>query len=160
MSIEVGQPAPLFSLRSTSEAEIDRLEGFLARGPVVLLFFPFAFAPASTEEMKSFRDQHQEFEAAGAQLAGVSVDSPHAQRAFARTLELPFPLLSDFNRTAARDYGVLLEDLRGMKGVAQRAVFLVERDGKVAWRWIAKDPQQIPDTKKVLEAVRDLASSI
>jgi peroxiredoxin len=157
MSLEVGQTAPPFQLPSTSEAERDRLEGLIARGPAALLFFPFAFAPSSTEEMKNFRDRHHEFEAAGAMLAGISVDSPYALRAFARTLELPFPLLSDFNRTTARDYGVLIEDLRGLKGVGQRAVFVVDRSGTVAWRWVARDTLQTPDAGAVLQAVQDLA---
>ncbi len=158
MSLEVGQPAPPFQLPSTSEAERERLDGLTARGPAVLLFFPFAFAPSSTEEMKSFRDQEHEFEAAGARVAGISVDSPYALRAFARSLELPFPLLSDFNRTTARDYGVLIEDLRGLKGVAQRAVFIVDTEGRISWRWVARETLQTPDTRTVLEAVRALVS--
>jgi peroxiredoxin len=52
---------------------------------------------------------------------------------------VPFPLLSDFNKEVTTRYGVLEEDYFGLKGVAKRAVFVIGRDGKVAYDWVSDD---------------------
>jgi peroxiredoxin len=81
------QPAPLSDLRGR---------------PVVLAFFPGAFTGVCTREMCTFRDGLSGFTDLGAQVVGISVDTPFAQKAFAEQHGLPFTLLSDFNREAVR----------------------------------------------------------
>ena len=94
-----------------------------------------------------------EFEAANAQVFGISVDSIYCHAAFARQREIPFPLLSDFNKEVSRDYGVLI-DYGQWKDVSARAVFVVGRDGTIRYAWHA-EPGDLPDLEQVLTVARE-----
>jgi peroxiredoxin len=85
---------------------------------------------------------------------GVSRDSPWTHIAWAHTLDLEFPLLSDWNGDAVRAFGVAHE-FRGMKDVAERTAFLVDRGGTVrgAWRY---DTDEVPDFDVLLAAAQAL----
>ena len=92
------------------------------------------------------------FEQAGATVYGVSVDSHHANAAFARSLGLTFPLLSDWKHEASAAYGVLVPEA----GYSGRAVFVVGKDGRLLWREIAEntsDREQIPSPERALESL-------
>jgi len=144
MSVEVGQQAPNFSLLNTERQPIT-LESLRGK-PVILAFFPLAFSPVCTEEMCTFRDALAELNDANAQVVGVSVDSPFALRAFAEAQGLKYPLLSDFNKETSLAYGVLNENLLGtFKGVANRSVFVIDRNGKIAHKWVSEDPRVQPN---------------
>ena len=74
-----------------------------------------------------------------------------------RITTLQIPLLSDFNKTVAQDYGVLYPELMGLKGVAKRSAFLLDAEGIVRYAWVTEDPTQMPDfteIKKQIEALR------
>jgi peroxiredoxin len=155
MSVAAGQKAPDFTLLNTEREKIslDSLRG----KPVILAFFPLAFSPVCTEEMCTFRDSLAELNNANAQVIGISVDSPFALKAFAAAQGLQFPLLSDFNREASRAYGVLNDNLLGVfQGVANRAVFVIDRDGKVAHAWVSEDPRVQPNYDEVKAKVKTL----
>jgi len=144
MSVEGGQQAPNFSLLNTERQPIT-LESLRGK-PVILAFFPLAFSPVCTEEMCTFRDALAELNDANAQVVGVSVDSPFALRAFAEAQGLKYPLLSDFNKETSLAYGVLNENLLGtFKGVANRSVFVIDRNGKIAHKWVSEDPRVQPN---------------
>jgi peroxiredoxin len=148
MSVEVGQQAPNFTLLNTAREKVS-LESLRGK-PVILAFFPLAFSPVCTEEMCTFRDSLAELKNAEAQVVGISVDSPFALKAFADAQQLSYPLLSDFNKEASKGYGVLNENLLGtFQGVANRAVFLIDRNGKVAHKWISDDPRVQPNYDEV-----------
>jgi peroxiredoxin len=100
--------------------------------------------------MCTFRDALAELNNANAQVVGISVDSPFALRAFAEAQRLQYPLLSDFNKETAQAYGVLNENLLDtFKGVANRAVFVIDRNGKVAHKWVSEDPRVQPNYDEV-----------
>jgi len=87
-------------------------------------------------------------------LFGVSRDSPWTHVAWSQTLDLNFPLLSDWNAEAVHGFGVAF-DLRGLRDVAGRSAFLVGRDGTIRGRWeYATD--EVPDFDEVLSAARGL----
>lgn len=155
MSVEVGDSAPPFELPS-APGETVRLRDDLERGPAVLLFFPLAFSGVCTEEMCAVRDDWSRWEGLGARVLGISVDSPFVTDQFRREHELPFPVLSDFNREVIRRYGVVEEDMHGLRGVAKRSVFVVDADGSVAYRWVADDADQHPPYEEVARAVEAL----
>ena len=70
------------------------------------------------------------FESADTQVFGISEDFTPSQKEFADKLKLSFPLLSDFSkRKVAQDYGVLIADL----GIANRATFVVDKQGKIQY---------------------------
>ena len=73
-------------------------------------------------------------------IFGVSVDSPFVVAKFREMENIPFPLLSDFNKDVARTYGALHEDLMGLKGVAKRAAFVIDAKGVVQYAWISQNP--------------------
>ena len=82
----------------------------------------------------------------------MSRDSPYTHIAWSQVLELPFPLLSDWNGEATEGFGVAHE-YRGMRGVSERTAFLVEEDGTVraAWRY---GTDEVPDVDALLAAAR------
>src|SRR5438309_7570678 len=76
--------------------------------------------------MSAFRDQARKFAGANAQVLGVSTDDLETQKKFAESLKLPFPLLADPDKTAARAYGVL-----ALPGYANRVTFVIDKEGNV-----------------------------
>ncbi len=86
-------------------------------------------------------------------MLGISVDSIHSHREYAKQREIPFELLSDFNKETARQYGMLM-DLGPWKGVARRSVFVIDKDGTIAYAWKGEQTSDLPDIKHVLEEAR------
>ncbi|MFQ6033700.1 MAG: peroxiredoxin, partial [Candidatus Bipolaricaulia bacterium] len=140
--VELGESAPVFTLPATDGEEITEvaLERELGKETIVLAFFPLAFSPVCTEELCEFRDSLAAFNTVQAKVFGISVDSPFALKAFAQQNKLNFTLLSDFNREACKAYGVLHEELMGLRGVAKRSVFVIGKDGIVRYKWVSDDP--------------------
>jgi glutaredoxin-dependent peroxiredoxin len=155
----MGQKVPDFSLPDSDKA-VRALSEFTQKGPVILAFFPFAFSGVCDKEMCTFRDGFGNLQEIGAQLVGVSVDSAYALKAFAQTYNLQFPLLSDFNKKVVKLYEVLQDPWVGMgyRGVAKRAVFLVDERGMLRYRWVTDDPGQEPPYEEVVKAARKLAT--
>ena len=152
-----GDPAPVFVLPEAPGRTVDLAARIGAR-PVVLLFFPLAFSSVCTAEMCAVRDDWAAWKDLDADVLGVSVDSPFVTRKFKEDNRLPFPVLSDFNREAARAYAVLYEDYFGLRGVAKRAVFVIDRDGRIAYRWVSEDSGVEPDYEEVKATVERLGA--
>jgi peroxiredoxin len=87
---------------------------------------------------------------------GISIDSPFSHAAYRTQLELAddLVLLSDFNRDFGRAYGILNTTASGLKDVLRRTVFIVDRDGKIKYRWDNPDPPGLPKSDDVLAALR------
>jgi peroxiredoxin len=156
--LRLGQKAPSFSLPDHDKG-VRTLAEFTEHGPVILAFFPFAFSGTCDKEMCTFRDGFGTLQAAGAQLAGISVDSSYSLKAFAQTYNLQFPLLSDFNKKVVRLYGVLQDPWVGLgyRGVAKRAVMVVDKRGMLRYRWVTDVPSEEPPYGEVTKAVQKLA---
>ena len=156
MSIDVGSKAPDFTLISDDRQPVT-LSALRGR-PVVLAFFPAAFSSVCTKELCTFRDSLGRLNRADAQVFGISVDTFFTLKAFHDQQQLTFPLLSDFNKQAIRDYGVFNEDMIGLKGIAKRAVFVIDKDGIVRHREVHEDARNEPDYEKVFSTLASLAS--
>jgi peroxiredoxin len=155
MSVDVGSQAPDFTLTNQDRQPVT-LSG--QRGqPVVLAFFPAAFSSVCTKELCTFRDSMAKLGQAKAQVYGISVDTFFTLKAFQDHEKLTFPLLSDFNKQTIRDYGVFNEDMIGLKGIAKRAVFVIDKDGVVRHREVLEDARNEPDYDKVFSALATLA---
>jgi peroxiredoxin len=124
--------------------------------PIVLAFFPAAFSSVCTKELCTFRDSLARLNQASAQVFGISVDTFFALKAFQTDQKLTFPLLSDFNKQAIRDYGVFNEDMIGLKGIAKRAVFVIDDEGTIRHREVLDDARNEPDYEKVFSALKAL----
>jgi peroxiredoxin len=152
----VGAAAPDFTLTNQERQPVTLSE---QRGrPVVLAFFPAAFSSVCTKELCTFRDSLARLNQADAQVFGISVDTFFTLKAFQTGQKLTFPLLSDFNKQTIRDYGVFNEDMIGLKGIAKRAVFVIDKDGIVRHAEVLDDARQEPDYEKVFAALQSLPS--
>ena len=158
MALSRGDPAPRFALPS-GPGEIVDVGARIGERPIVLLFFPLAFSSVCTAEMCAVRDDWKVWTDLDADVFGISVDSPFVTRRFREELELPFPLLSDFNHDVGADFGVLYEDYFGLRGVARRAAFVVGMDGRVAYAWVSERDDVLPDFDALRRAVREAAST-
>ncbi len=156
MATKVGDNAPGFTLIDT-ERKPRSLSEFLGK-KTVLAFFPGAFTGVCTKEMCTFRDSMSKLNGMNAQVVGISVDSPFANKAFAAQNNLQFPVLSDFDRQTVKKYGIELKDFAGLKGytAAKRAVFVVDNAGVVRYSWITDDPGVEPKYDEVTKAVEAL----
>lgn len=160
---EIGDPAPEITAPAAGGGAYDDIDQFalseaLADGPVVLAFFPAAFTGGCTEELCTFSDALASFEALDAQVFGISVDLPFALNVFIREQDLTFPLLSDFDGEAIEAYDVVLADLHGLSGVAERSVFVVDADGTIAYRWVRDGGN--PDFDWLVERVREAVAAL
>jgi len=130
--VEVGKPAPTFTLASDTGEEV-ALESLRGR-PVVLYFYPKDDTPGCTAQACGIRDVWGEFERTGAVVLGVSPDSPKKHVKFREKYSLPFTLLSDEEHSVAEAYGTWVE--KRMYGKTymgmERSTFVIDADGDVA----------------------------
>lgn len=155
MAVEVGAKAPEFTLPNQDREPVS-LSQVLAGGPVVLAFFPAAFSSVCTQELCTMRDSAATLGTVPARVLGISVDTFFALKAWAEHEKLPFTLLSDFNKTVIRAYDVFNEDMIGLKGIAKRAVFVIDRGGVVRHREVLEDARNEPDYSKIQQALASL----
>jgi peroxiredoxin len=161
-SVKVGDTAPDFDLAYFApvgdagaqppkyENKRIKLSDFRGKQNVVVAFFPAAFSPGCTNEMKQYQANHGAFTAANTTILGVSVDSTWSNRAFREQLGVEFPILSDWKREAAKAYGLYDEN----SGIARRATFVVDKAGvvrKVDVGRDALDPSGVVGMCKTLE---------
>jgi peroxiredoxin len=155
MALKVGDKAPDFTLLDT-EKKPRTLKEFLGE-KLVLAFYPGAFTGACTKEMCSFRDSLSSMGALNAQVVGISVDSPFANKAFREQNKLGFPLLSDYSRTVSNQYVGTYKDFGGLPGytAAVRSVLILDAGGTVRYVWSTENPGVEPnydDVKKALSS--------
>jgi len=156
MAVKVGEKAPEFTLVDTA-LKPRSLKEFLGK-TTVLVFYPAAFTGVCTKEMCAFRDNLSQLSSIGAQMVGISADTPFSNKAFAEQNSLTFPVLSDYNREAIKAFGIAFPDLAGLKGltVAKRSVFVLDKQGVVKYAWVSEDPKKEPDYAEVTKAARSL----
>lgn len=126
MAIKVGDKAPDFTLTSATGEKVS-LKDFYGKKSVVLYFYPKDDTPGCTAESCAFRDSYEVFKEIGAEVIGVSGDSPESHRQFARKYNLPFILLSDTDNKLRQLYGVpaTLFILPG------RVTYVIDKEGVV-----------------------------
>jgi len=149
MPIAVGQPAPEFTLKDQHQKEI-KLSDFAGKRNVVLMFYPLDFSPLCSNEHACFVNDLKQFESLDAQVLGLSVDSVWAHKAFAEKLGVTYPLLADFlpRGAVAEKFGVYMAE----RGVAGRAIVIVDKAGKIAW-FKNYDYPNVPETKEIAQAL-------
>jgi mycoredoxin-dependent peroxiredoxin len=148
MTVEVGQEAPDFTLRDENGEEV-ALSSLRGRN-VVLIFFPAAFSRNCTKEFHTSTDFAERFGAAGAEVFGVSVDSPYALKAFKRDEGFDVRFLSDFHPKGkvAEQYEAYISEA----GVATRATYVIDKDGRVAYKAV-NHPGELRDQEAIIDAL-------
>ena len=151
MSLPAGSKAPDFSLKSKhGDAMTDvRLDDYLGKSNVVLLFFPLAFTGTCTTEMCDVSAGLGGYEALNEKVIAISVDSPFAQEAWARKENICVTLASDLNKKTAAAYGTLLEDLGGFGSASARAAFVIDKAGVIQYAEQTPTPKDLPNFEAV-----------
>lgn len=155
MPIAVGSPAPDFTLKSkTADGLKDiKLSANFGRKQTVLLFFPLAFTGVCTQEMCDITAGLGQYAGLGADVIGISVDSPFAQEAWAEKNKIGITLVSDLNKETAKAYGVLFPMLAGIGDTAARAAFVIGKDGIVKHAEQTASPKDLPNFEAVKAAL-------
>ena len=149
-----GDRAPDFELPDIN-MKMYKLRDFQKK-KVVLVFFPAAESPVCTAEMCAFRDSLNELNSYGAQVIGISVDGPFANKIFTQNRHLNFPLLSDYKRETIQRYGIVMKDLATLKdyNAAKRSVFIIDENGTVRYRWISDNPLIEPNYNEIKDELK------
>lgn len=156
MKIEIGQPAPGFSLYNSAKTKVTLSD--LKGNNVLILFFPMAFTSVCTKELCSVRDNIAAYEKTNAIVLGISVDSLYTLAKFKEEQQLNFQLLSDFNKEVSTAYGCLYEYWNyDMKGVSKRSAFVINRAGMVKYAEVLENAGTIPDFEKIMSTLISLA---
>jgi peroxiredoxin Q/BCP len=150
-----GEKAPDFTRPATGGKTISLMD-YAGKKAVVLYFYPKDDTPGCTKEACFFRDIQAEFDAAGAAILGVSVDSVRSHEKFAEKYHLPFPLLSDEDKTVVNAYGVWRQKSNYGKTYfgTVRTTFLIDTQGVIRKIWPEVKVEGHVD--EVLGAVRAL----
>jgi glutaredoxin-dependent peroxiredoxin len=152
MSVDVGAKAPDFTLPNQDREPVT-LSDQLKNGPVVLAFFPAAYSGTCQKEMCTFRDSASALNKVNAKVLGISVDTFFALKAWGDENKLNFPLLSDFNKDVIAKYGVVNPDMIGLKNIAKRSVFVIDRGGVVRHREVLDDARNEPNYDKISQTL-------
>lgn len=156
MSIQTGNTAPDFSLFDSEKKKIS-LADYKGKN-VLVLFFPLAYSGVCTAELCQVRDQMAVYNNSNAQVLGISIDSLFTLAKFKADNNLNFPLLSDFNKEAAKAYDVLYEVFPAfdMLGVSKRAAFVIDAAGVVQYAEVCATPGDQPDFNAIQEVLGKL----
>lgn len=153
MALMPGDEAPDFELRSHRGGTVT-LADFRGKKNVVLAFHPLAFTPVCANQMRGYEADLEAFEQADAAVLGISTDPQPSKTAWAQSLgSVSFDLLSDFHPhgEVARKYGVF----RPVEGFSERAVFVIDKQGTIAWSRVYDIPVQ-PKNEEIFAALKSL----
>lgn len=110
--------------------------------------------------MSQFRDAYDEFRRAGFEVAALSVDSPYSHSAWAKELDVEYPLISDFAREFAAAYHVPLSTEGALRGTTSRSAFIIDSDRTLRYVWYAPERKVRPPVDEILNEVRALSQSL
>ncbi len=148
-TLKVGDEAPDFTLK-TADRQDWRLSDFRGKKNVVLAFVPFAFSGVCSTQLPSYEAEMKRFKDLDAEVVSISMDSHYALNAWAKSMNTSFPLLSDFY---PQGQVVDLYGVRHPRGMAERAVFLIDKQGIIRFIEIMHTPGEMPDNVDLFEAL-------
>lgn len=145
MAIKAGSKAPDFTLKSKQASGLVdiKLSDNFGKKNTVLLFFPAAFTSVCTKEMCDLSQGLSSF--AGANVIGISIDTPFAQEAWAQKEKISIPLASDLNKETIKKYDVVFPMLAGVGDTAARAAFVIDKNGVVQYSEQTPTPKDLPN---------------
>lgn len=155
MTINRGDKAPDFSLYSSDKEKVS-LSDYQGKN-VIILFFPLAFTSVCTNELCSIRDEKDKYDSLNAEVLGISIDTVMVLDKFKAEQGYNFKLLSDFNKEVCRAYGSYYDEfVLGMKGVAKRSAFVIDKEGIVRYAEVLDNAGEQPNFDKVKETLTEL----
>lgn len=159
MPLRIGDSAPDRTLPS-SDGEQVSLAALWKDRPVVLLFFPLAFTSTCTAELCEVVEDMASYDDLNAHVVALSVDSPFVLARFRKEVGADYLFLSDFNREASEAFGVLREAPLGpgLRNASDRAAFVIDTDGKIAYVWHSPNPSLVPPFGEIKAALSEVAA--
>jgi peroxiredoxin len=155
MNIEIGKPAPDFTLYDSAKNKITLSD--MKGQNVLLLFFPLAFTSTCKAELCSIRDNISFYNKVNATVFGISVDSLHTLAKFKSEQNLNFSLLSDFNKEVSSLYDSLYETFGyNMKGVSKRSAFVIDKNGIIQYAEVLENASEQPNFKNITHILEGL----
>lgn len=163
-ALEVGDRAPDFELAATTGGVIS-LSDYVGKKMVLVEFYHTDWGPTCVANLAARRNDLEKFEALGVQVLAISLDHPYSQAAFAQSLGLAYPLLSDFpHGRTVRAYGVEYYEGEAKRLYARPSFFLIDKDGIVRGYWgqRPRNPDEIlaPDPLVSSEPMLQMARAI
>ncbi|MFD2570400.1 redoxin domain-containing protein [Spirosoma soli] len=150
-----GQKAPAFTLFNSDKKEVS-LESFKDRN-LIILFFPMAFTSVCTAELCEMRDNISVYAGLNTDIVAISVDSPFTLAKFKEEQNLPFDLLSDFNKDVSQAYDTYYETfVMNMKGVSKRSAFVVDRNGIIQYAEVLDNAGEVPNFNAINETLEHI----
>ena len=157
MAIPVGSKAPDFTLKSKTPVDAEvKLSNNFGKKNTVLLFFPLAFTGVCTAELCDITSGLGSYASLGADVIAVSVDSPFAQEAWAKTNNIQATLASDLNKEVIKKYNVVFPMLAGIGDTAARAAFVIDKNGVIQYSEQTPTPKDLPNFEAVKAALAKL----
>jgi peroxiredoxin len=147
-----GSQAPDFRLHDTPDQTVS-LSEFRGR-PVILAFYPADWSPVCSDQMVLYQELMPEFQKYNAQMLGISVDGVWCHLAFAKSRNIRFPLLADFEPKGeiSRAYRAY----RTGDGYSERALFTIDPEGLISWSYLS--PVGVnPGADGILRALETMA---
>lgn len=149
--MKIGENAPNFALKD-GDGNSWELSEYLGK-VVVLLFYPGDNTPVCTKQLCSVRDNWSEYQATGAEVVGISMDSVDSHKGFADKYELTLKLLSDDEGKVTNLYDVK----SWLPGRSARAVVVIDKEGKIAYHKVEAISLFRPKDDDILEAIKQVS---
>lgn len=162
MSLNVGDPAPQFAVLSAIDGKVEEVtrDSLLDHhSGLVLTSYPLDFTGGCRNQLSQFRDAYEDFSDLHIQIASVSVDSPYSHVVWAEQLDIPYPMLSDFNRELLPAYDAINPEPGRLKDVARRTAFLIDAQGTIAYAWYPSADAKFPPIDILLKESRLVAQA-
>lgn len=155
MPLAVGAKAPDFTLKTKTPDGLKdvKLSDNFGKKQTVLLFYPLAFTGTCTQEMCDTTAGLAQYSSLGAEVYGISVDSPFANEAWAKQHKIGITLLSDLNKTTTQAYDVVFRNLAGVGDTSARAAFVIGKDGVIKYSEQTPTPKDLPNFDAVKAAL-------
>jgi len=158
MALPIGSKAPDFTLKSKNAAGLVdiTLSANFGTKSTLLLFFPLAFTGVCTAEMCDISNGLNGYSDLGAEVIGISVDSPFAQEAWAQKENIGITLVSDLNKATTKAYGVEFPGLAGIGDTSARAAFIIDRAGVIQYSEQTPTPKDLPNFEAIKAKLAEL----
>ena len=158
MALSIGSKAPDFTLKSkTASGLVDvTLSANFGKKHTLLLFFPLAFTSVCTAELCDISNGLTGFSDLGAEVIGISVDSPFAQEAWALKEKIGITLASDLNKATTKAFGVEFPGLAGIGDTSARAAFIIDKSGVIQYSEQTPTPKDLPNFDAIKAKLAEL----
>jgi peroxiredoxin len=154
--VEVGQKAPEFKLPDTDKQEVS-LETFRGKN-LIIFFFPMAWTGVCTKEMCAVQEDFKSYSNLNASVLGISVDSHFALKRFKEDYKIEYPLLSDFNKSTIKNYGIVQPVFSAVyNDVSKRATFIIDKDGVIRYIQVTPTPGDFPNMDEIKSALKSIS---